>query len=418
MTDVFFEPPEKPVAKESQQTAVGSDRRDRPVASERQMHSSVLAIAWMLAAIVGAGAITALSGQPVLRLLAPLTIMLFYLYFGLNSPGRNTAKLADSVYFLGFLWTLYALINEFIFLKSSLRNVEAVSRIFGYALVTTAFGMFVRLALLQFHHTASDQMEEARDDLDIRLEALTSELTRAHTQLVSWRTASTESMRAFSEELQRAESGVRTRIEGVHVNAALALAGTVKEAVLPLVEELRNVTPLTRKMRTAVSTLEKVTSAAADGLTLASGTFVAKLTENVDVLDKALSGNLGRASATLENAATNYASTIARQGDAVVLSLNTTAEASQKLLQVLTRLETTTAGVSGEVAAVKERIGALPQTVTEASVAIAKVCGAGIERVQTLVHDAAAGASSARDAAVALNKTVDEVLDFTRKRLL
>src|SRR5690349_6940978 len=96
--------------------AVSSPLRSKPLASDRQIHSSVLATGWTLAAAGGFVAISALSGQSSsLRLLAPLVIMALYVYFGLNSPGRNTAKLADSIYFLGFLWTLYALINEFIF---------------------------------------------------------------------------------------------------------------------------------------------------------------------------------------------------------------------------------------------------------------------------------------------------------------
>jgi len=396
---------------------VTPETMDNPVASVRRAHSSNLAFAWIMAAVAGAVAISAFSGQSALRLIAPLGIMLTYLYFGINSPGRNTGKLADSIYFLGFLWTLYALINEFVFRHSSVANAESVYRVFGYALVTTAFGMFVRLALLQFHHTASDQIEEAQDDLDIRVEALARELTGAELQLARWRQASIGAMAAFDEELRRAQSGVRSRIEAVHTDAALALANTVKEAVLPLVEELKNITPLTRKMRTAVSTLEKATTASAGGLTDAANTFAEKLAEHVETVDKAVFGNLSRAGATLEAAATNYATTIAKQGDSTVTVLKTTADGSTKLLQLLANIQTTMAQVSIDLVTASERVGELPRDATTASLAIGEARRAGIDRVDSVVNEAAAAIVTAKDAAVALNRTVDEVLDFVRRRM-
>src|SRR5262245_34870244 len=95
---------------------------EKPVASVRANYATGLALAWMIAAVGGAIAITAFSAQTGIRLAVPIAIMFLYGYYGYYSPGRNTAKLADSIYFLGFLWTLYALINEFVFRNGSATN--------------------------------------------------------------------------------------------------------------------------------------------------------------------------------------------------------------------------------------------------------------------------------------------------------
>jgi hypothetical protein len=394
------------------------DAPHRPVSSERALHANALAFAWMLAAMVGAGTITVLSAQSGWRLVAPPVIMLLYLGYGYYSPGRNTAKLADSIYFLGFLWTLYALINEFVFRRASISNADSVYRVFGYALVTTAVGMFFRLTLLQFHETASDQMEEATDELDLRLEALTSEFTRAETQLSQWRESSAKAMTAFDQELRNAQGSVRSRIEAVHTEAALALAGTVTDAVLPLVDELKQVTPLTRKMRTAVSTLEKATTLSVDGISQSSMAFVGTLTENVEAVNKTLSGSLGRAGAVLENAATNYALSLTRQGEATIAALNNTEQAAARLVQLLDRVQAASTQLSNDLAAAKHRVEDLPRAVAVATSAVNDAKATGVAALQSVVDDTVAAVSAAKEAATAINQTVDEVVDFTRKRMV
>src|SRR5947208_5230201 len=106
-----------------------------------------LATAWVIAVTGGALTISASSGLQLRRLLLPLIVMFGYLWYGLLQRNRNTAKLADSLYFMGFLWTLYALIDSLIRQGSQITS-DTVFIAFGYALVTTGMGMFLRLALI------------------------------------------------------------------------------------------------------------------------------------------------------------------------------------------------------------------------------------------------------------------------------
>lgn len=126
------------------------------------------AFAWAVTAIAGAASISfAPPTHSVIRLFLPVFVMSVYVFVtypkGRLAAGwraSRIAQLADSVYFLGFLWTLWALIDSFV-LKSS-TSAEAAFRIFGYALVTTAAGMGARLYLLNFKYGSADQVGEAQ----------------------------------------------------------------------------------------------------------------------------------------------------------------------------------------------------------------------------------------------------------------
>src|SRR2546425_116979 len=111
-----------------------------------------LALAWMAAAVLGGLAISLIPERVgPWRMLAPLGAMAAYLLFAFTRSQHSTPRVADSAYFMGFLWTLWALINVLVW-HPRLKATELYVA-FGYALLTTASGMFVRLALLQFYRT-------------------------------------------------------------------------------------------------------------------------------------------------------------------------------------------------------------------------------------------------------------------------
>jgi len=75
---------------------------------------------WAIAAIVGAASISASAAEKPQRLLLPILFMIAYAWagyrnarFSASHPALHStriAQLADSVYFLGFLWTLWPLL--------------------------------------------------------------------------------------------------------------------------------------------------------------------------------------------------------------------------------------------------------------------------------------------------------------------
>jgi hypothetical protein len=88
------------------------------------------------------------------------------------------------MYFMGFVWTLWALIDSFV-----LRTIgagDAIFRVFGYALVTTAAGMFCRLAILQFKYTATEQSDEAQVSVEEALLKFGATLQATQQVMVDW----------------------------------------------------------------------------------------------------------------------------------------------------------------------------------------------------------------------------------------
>lgn len=76
------------------------------IRSEQILDSNV-GIAWLAAAVIGAFLISILRDEQnrAVRLLAPCIVMVSYFWWAWRQPSRNQEKLADSLYFLGFIWT-------------------------------------------------------------------------------------------------------------------------------------------------------------------------------------------------------------------------------------------------------------------------------------------------------------------------
>src|SRR4051812_25500926 len=122
----------------------------------RFLHTRQLGIAWAISVLLGALMISANGSSSPGRLIIPVAILLGYAVFVYNrstslfaasTPAFQStivAQLADSMYFMGFVWTLWALIDSFVIHR--IDSSDAIFRTFGYALVTTAVGMFCRLA--------------------------------------------------------------------------------------------------------------------------------------------------------------------------------------------------------------------------------------------------------------------------------
>jgi hypothetical protein len=206
---------------------------------EARFEGNRSAKAWTLAVIGGAFVISTTTSiglamgvtgrdgadHPVfamLRLGAPVLIMAFYALDGSRHAAREKqqapllyaariGQLADSLYFLGFLWTLWALIDCFVIHQMSIAH--AVFRAFGYALVTTASGMFLRLLLLQFRYGdgAADQV----DHIERQLQVFTREIGTAVHALGQFRCKSDEALAAWITSLTSSCDTVKQNVEAI-----------------------------------------------------------------------------------------------------------------------------------------------------------------------------------------------------------
>lgn len=198
------------------------------------------AFAWALAAFLGGAVISAAPRDTVVRLLLPVAVM--FTYVGIAYPrdsgpeaglrSARIAQLADSAYFLGFLWTLWALIDSFVLKRAT--GAETAFRVFGYALVTTAAGMATRLYLLQFKYGAEDQAAEAEFTVERNLQAFSTAMQDASRSIQSFHT----DVAALNQNVEQL-SGTLETLDRRFVETHQETAKAVKDNITAVVEEIR-----------------------------------------------------------------------------------------------------------------------------------------------------------------------------------
>jgi methyl-accepting chemotaxis protein len=105
----------------------------------------------------------------------------FLIGLTLTKSQKNSEKFADSLYYMGFIFTIWALVISLGPWATSAGDLQSsqILPLFGVALVTTAVGMTLRVVLLQGRHTVFDQEEEAKAAIDQSISNLTRELEKS-----------------------------------------------------------------------------------------------------------------------------------------------------------------------------------------------------------------------------------------------
>ncbi len=169
-----------------------------------------LGVLWTAATVLGILAITLVpvpadSPRPWLRMMLPVLVMVGFAPFAWSRAAHSKQKVADSLYFMGFLWTLAALIHAL--LSSPEPTSTLIYTAFGYALIGTFSGMFLRLMLMQFDRDLDSQEQEAVDLIDNRVADLDHALAEA-----------TSIIRGFGESIVPAGAHLQQQL----VSAAVA----------------------------------------------------------------------------------------------------------------------------------------------------------------------------------------------------
>jgi hypothetical protein len=113
-------------------------------------------VAWLCATLAG---ILALAYSTISQFsrtyttLGLIALLVAYAAYGYSLKKKNTPQFADSLYSMGFLWALFALIPTFVLWPAPKLTADAVLTTFGYALVATFCGMLLRLLTIQFQAT-------------------------------------------------------------------------------------------------------------------------------------------------------------------------------------------------------------------------------------------------------------------------
>jgi biopolymer transport protein ExbB/TolQ len=126
---------------------------------------------------------------PLLAVVLPLLCMILYTWRGylLSADSSFIEQFADSVYYLGFLLTLVALVVSLYFYQGDSLEASLLTANFSLALITTIFGLAVRIFINNFQvdlnsierHVMSE-VEHAANELIRKAKLISMQLDVAH----------------------------------------------------------------------------------------------------------------------------------------------------------------------------------------------------------------------------------------------
>jgi DNA repair exonuclease SbcCD ATPase subunit len=329
----------------------------------------------------------------------------------------QVGRLADSIYFLGFLWTLWALIDSFVIQRMSV--AEAVFRTFGYALVTTASGMFLRLLMLEFQHTDRDLWARGDLDLGMELAKVSTELSGAAKSLASFREGTDNSLKAWVASLaeldklhRAAEEQLTKRLTESERLLFEQLAKSAKvfddqlaQSAKQLAEQLAQSEKLLsdqqeRKLDTALEKLTRKLEPSIERLAAANRKSAEEFEKGATAIGVGLGAATSRFSAATATAAASVQSSAKNSTDSIKSS---TEQVTQSLAQGSNRIGSALSDLTTQIRQIR-----IPPDVIETSVqrkvdqindrlaAAARSLNDAITRLPGVVRDAARQVGSER----------------------
>lgn len=146
-----------------------------------------------------------------LGLVFPLTVMVAYWVIGYVVREKwdkqlTLAKFADSVYYLGFLFTVASIIICLLDIESMGDNLNGMATRFGAAMVSTALGMLARIIHTGFRIDANDAVRSVEERAIHAAENLTISFDNTFQQLEVFRdkvdVASREAVQSVKEQVK------------------------------------------------------------------------------------------------------------------------------------------------------------------------------------------------------------------------
>ncbi|HXG06028.1 MAG TPA: hypothetical protein VNI77_01720 [Nitrososphaera sp.] len=399
---------------------------------ETKLQARKLAIMWFTTTILGMLFISLTSGTP--RLLIPILLLSTYAWYGykyVESAGELIAlrqarvgQLADSVYFLGFLWTLYALIDSFV-IHPQFSIAEAVFRAFGYALVTTATGMFLRLFLLQFGYSEEEQVRLAKQNVEEEIGRFTKELI-----------SGTEGIRSFYAEinsLKRSAGILRTsvdKINGQISDLTTELLKLHRDSLTRLEEHTKNtirdhigkfdLAQLTNQLQSELLKVIKVL-----------GDSVVKTTGSIETTTTKFTDDIKKLQLSLQDVSTQIGhirvspdiveKTVGEQVTKVTTTLTDSGKAFQEAVRRLSEQvsnihipsdvveKTVSSGLLESIRSFKEAIGSLAKQINDVHVPADIVEKSVAQKVETATADLITSIKALRDAISNLEQSVQTI---------
>jgi chromosome segregation ATPase len=200
---------------------------------------------FILALIAGSSAIgySQVTGDALTAVAGPLLVMALYLGIGIRhaEPGERIEQFADSLYYLGFLFTLVALTASLLAYRTVEVEFNLLVANFALALVTTIFGLAARIVIVHFRHSPVDRntLQDILDHQTAKLCRTASQISR-ELEFVS-REINQHHKARMDENALRLETAYRA-IESLSEKAADSIngiAGTAATEISQTLGELR-----------------------------------------------------------------------------------------------------------------------------------------------------------------------------------
>jgi hypothetical protein len=222
-----------------------------------------LGTAWLAVTLAGIGALvysTSVQSSKTLTTFSLFGLLLAYAGYGSFLRKKNSVQFADSLYYMGFLWALFALIAAFLIWPAPTLTADAVLTTFGYALVTTFSGMLLRLLVIQFQDTLPDRLVYAQETIDRRVAALTQQISDATADITSFRDRAASELGRSLHELVRSLEEVQATVTEQHRTMTTMMSERVESSLQDILGRLAGIqipqeTVLTTEIAKLVVTL-------------------------------------------------------------------------------------------------------------------------------------------------------------------
>lgn len=163
----------------------------------------------------------------ILGLAVPLSVMAIYIALGLNRRDTDVTneKFADSCYYLGFIFTITSIIFSLLDIPNIGTRIQEIAVRFGAAMMSTVFGLVVRVYLVSFKRDAADALADVESGVIEASQKLREQLLIAF-----------EHLRDFQSEVDNAAKGtverVNMQVEALSKNHSARLGSFFAELTL------------------------------------------------------------------------------------------------------------------------------------------------------------------------------------------
>ena len=370
-----------------------------------------LGVAWLCATLAGALALvysTIAQFSRTATMLGLMVLLVAYAAYGSSLKKKNTFQFADSLYYMGFLWALFALIATFVLWPAPKLTANAVLTTFGYALTTTFCGMLLRLLIIQFQPTLPDRLVHAQETIDRRVAALIQQINEATMEITSFKDRAASDLNGTLHDLVRSLADVREKITEQQRTMTTMMSAGFESSLKDLLGRLA-----------AIQIPQEILTTEVAKLVAALGKRGEDFEEAVQRLEKSL---MQAAETVARFGDSLYGSEAAKRVGVAVTDLSRTIkERTDEFAKMNTALEASRAELDGQLnslqslrssfATVSTHLSALETELKDLSVdSISADVRNGLTNVQNAIH-------SSLDATKAIESTMRGVMFFLKERV-